>query len=374
MMIYLRNVVGFKMDHFKGMAYDDIHPIFEKKFNSNVAFLQKTKEQMDEEDSRALKRLRKQKLDEEVEELRKHLMIVPNDDDDVYIKATPLTLKVPIVDYEIYTENKKPYYKIKKADERKYPFTRFTLDQMLNNVRLEVEEESEVSLELLRLSARVESSKDEEGLGDQEDASKSGRSIADIDQDERITLVDDTQERMNDQDMFRVNDLDGDEVVVDVSAGKKEEQSEKVVEKEVSTADPVTTAGEVVTTNDVEVSVALTTTTTDDELTLAETLIESKAAKPKAITTVATIVTANSTRSKEKGIIMQDPSETPSLKPIVSSLQPSQLPQDKDKEEERIAREKDEENIAVIEEWDDVQATIDADRQLAEQLQTQEIE
>nr|GFA87398.1 hypothetical protein [Tanacetum cinerariifolium] len=40
-----------------GMTYDDIRPIFEKKFNSNVAFLPKTKEQMDEEDSRAFKRL-----------------------------------------------------------------------------------------------------------------------------------------------------------------------------------------------------------------------------------------------------------------------------------------------------------------------------
>nr|GEW24295.1 reverse transcriptase domain-containing protein [Tanacetum cinerariifolium] len=57
MMIYLRSVAGFKMDYFKGMTYDDIRPIFEKKFNSNVAFLMKTKEQMDAEDSRALKRL-----------------------------------------------------------------------------------------------------------------------------------------------------------------------------------------------------------------------------------------------------------------------------------------------------------------------------
>nr|GEV01872.1 hypothetical protein [Tanacetum cinerariifolium] len=38
--------------------------------------------------------------------------------------------------------------------ERRYPLTRFTLDQMLNNVRLEVEEESEVSLELLRFVRR----------------------------------------------------------------------------------------------------------------------------------------------------------------------------------------------------------------------------
>nr|GEV36654.1 hypothetical protein [Tanacetum cinerariifolium] len=57
-----------------------------------------------------------EKLDEEVEELRKHLQIVSNEDDDVYTEATPLALKVPIVDYEIYTENNKPYYKIKRAD------------------------------------------------------------------------------------------------------------------------------------------------------------------------------------------------------------------------------------------------------------------
>nr|GFA67675.1 hypothetical protein [Tanacetum cinerariifolium] len=119
---------------------------------------------------------------------------MPNDEDDVYTEATPLAHKGPIVDYEIYNENKKPYYKIKRADglhqlylsflrsvhgqakvkswkllescsvqiitftttqlillvERRYPLTRFTLDQMLNNVRLKVEEESKVSLELLR--------------------------------------------------------------------------------------------------------------------------------------------------------------------------------------------------------------------------------
>nr|GEZ31003.1 hypothetical protein [Tanacetum cinerariifolium] len=51
----------------------------------------KTKEQMEEEDSRALKRIsesqedkaaKKQKLDEEVAELKRHLQIVPNDEDD----------------------------------------------------------------------------------------------------------------------------------------------------------------------------------------------------------------------------------------------------------------------------------------------------
>nr|GEY82002.1 hypothetical protein [Tanacetum cinerariifolium] len=80
---------------------------------------------MDEEDSRALKRLnesqedkaaKKQKLDEEVEELKRHLQIVPNDKDDVYTEATPLARKVLVVDYEIYNENNKPSYKIKRVD------------------------------------------------------------------------------------------------------------------------------------------------------------------------------------------------------------------------------------------------------------------
>nr|GEX92222.1 uncharacterized mitochondrial protein AtMg00810-like [Tanacetum cinerariifolium] len=179
-------VLRFKMDYFKGMSYDYIHPIFEKYFNSNVAFLEKTKEHIEEEDIKALKMTsesleekaaKKQKLDEEVEELKKHLQIVPKNDDDVYTEATPLALKVPVVDYAIHIENNKPYFKIIRADgshllflsflsllrnfdiedlemillvERRYPLTRVTLDQMLNNVRLEVEEESEVSLELLR--------------------------------------------------------------------------------------------------------------------------------------------------------------------------------------------------------------------------------
>nr|GEZ85532.1 hypothetical protein [Tanacetum cinerariifolium] len=36
--------------------------------------------------------------------------------------------------------------------DRRYPLSRFTLDQMLNAVRLRVKEESEVSLELLRFT------------------------------------------------------------------------------------------------------------------------------------------------------------------------------------------------------------------------------
>nr|GEV30589.1 hypothetical protein [Tanacetum cinerariifolium] len=106
MMVYLKNMAGFKMDFFKGMSYDDIRPIFENHFNSVVGFLEKSEKELEEEASRALKRktksseqqaAKKQKMDEEVKELKKHLQIVTNDEDDVYTEATPLALKEPIL-------------------------------------------------------------------------------------------------------------------------------------------------------------------------------------------------------------------------------------------------------------------------------------
>nr|GFC16843.1 hypothetical protein [Tanacetum cinerariifolium]GFC17774.1 hypothetical protein [Tanacetum cinerariifolium] len=93
------------MDYFNGMSYDDIHPVFEAKFNSNIEFLLKSKEQMEEEENRAnasinetpaQKAAKKRRLNEEaedVEELKQHLEIMPDEDDDVYIEATPLARK-----------------------------------------------------------------------------------------------------------------------------------------------------------------------------------------------------------------------------------------------------------------------------------------
>nr|GEU69711.1 xylulose kinase-1 [Tanacetum cinerariifolium] len=125
MMVYMKNMAGFKMNFFKGMSYNDIRPIFEKYFNSIMGFLEKGEKELEEEASKALKRksksseqqaVKKKKLDEEVKELKTHIQIVLNDEDDVYTKATPLALKVPVVDYQIHTENNKPYYKVIRAD------------------------------------------------------------------------------------------------------------------------------------------------------------------------------------------------------------------------------------------------------------------
>nr|GEY39703.1 retrovirus-related Pol polyprotein from transposon TNT 1-94 [Tanacetum cinerariifolium] len=67
--------------------------------------------QMEEEENRAIasinetpaqKAAKRKRLNEEaedVEELKQHLEIVPDEDDDVYTEATPLSRKVPVVDY-----------------------------------------------------------------------------------------------------------------------------------------------------------------------------------------------------------------------------------------------------------------------------------
>nr|GEZ05817.1 hypothetical protein [Tanacetum cinerariifolium] len=56
------------------------------------------------------------KMNEDVEDLKQHLEIVPDEDDDVYTEATPLARKVPVVDYQIIQLNNKPCYKIIRAD------------------------------------------------------------------------------------------------------------------------------------------------------------------------------------------------------------------------------------------------------------------
>nr|GEV45513.1 copia protein [Tanacetum cinerariifolium] len=127
MMIYLKNMTGFKMNFFKGMTYSEIRPLFEKHYNLNKAFIERVEEEVrmhekeiEEGNKRQCKSLKqeidkKQRMDEEAEELKRHLQIMVNDDD-VYIEATPLASKVPVVDYQIHHENNKTYYKIIRVD------------------------------------------------------------------------------------------------------------------------------------------------------------------------------------------------------------------------------------------------------------------
>ncbi|GJV04785.1 hypothetical protein Tco_1338354 [Tanacetum coccineum] len=140
------------------------------------------------------------------------------------------------------------------------------------------------------LSARVESSGDEESLG--EDASKQGRINA-IDADEEITLV--SVQDDADKEMFDVDALNGEEVFV---AG----QNENVVEEVVDAA---------------QVSTAATTVTiTTEEITLAQALEALKTSKPKVKgivfqepgkSTTTTTISSQQSQDKGKGIMIEEP-------------------------------------------------------------------
>ncbi|GJS27583.1 hypothetical protein Tco_0488203 [Tanacetum coccineum] len=184
-------------------------------------------------------------------------------------------------------------------------------------------------------ASRVESSTDV-SLGSQEEASKQGRKIANLDADAEVTLVDETQEMNDDYLMF--------------DTGVLEEQEKEVAEKEVSAANPVTTGGEVVTTANVEVTTSNAPTTTIAK----RTKVRSKN------------VEVQKKLCKKKDQIEMDEEVARNLE---AQLQPEL------EEEERISRLKEEKaNIALLESWDNTQAMMDADFQLAQQMQTEEQE
>ncbi|GKC69443.1 ribonuclease H-like domain-containing protein, partial [Tanacetum coccineum] len=113
-------------------------------------------------------------------------------------------------------------------------------------------------------SKRVESSEDK-GLGE-EDTSKQGR-IVDIDANKDSYLVN----VHTNEDMFGVNDLYGDEVIVDnVDVVKTAKETVNVAATTVSTASTI------------PVSAATTAKITNVEVTLGQALAELKSAKPKA--------------------------------------------------------------------------------------------
>nr|GFB11862.1 hypothetical protein [Tanacetum cinerariifolium] len=77
MIFYLKNNEGYKMDFFKGMKYDEILLIFQAKFDANMRFLFKSREEMEEKDQEIIKSInetpaqkaaKRRKLSEEAQE------------------------------------------------------------------------------------------------------------------------------------------------------------------------------------------------------------------------------------------------------------------------------------------------------------------
>nr|GFA63219.1 hypothetical protein [Tanacetum cinerariifolium] len=138
MISYLKNTEGYKMEFFKGKAYDQILLIFQARFDANMKFLFKIREEMEKEDEEIIKSInetpaqkaaKKRKLSEEAQEadnLRGRLEIVQDEDDDVFVEAIPLAQKVLVVDYQIVVIDNKPRYKIIRADDTHQFYISFT--------------------------------------------------------------------------------------------------------------------------------------------------------------------------------------------------------------------------------------------------------
>nr|GEW22728.1 hypothetical protein [Tanacetum cinerariifolium] len=191
--------------------------------------------------------------------------------------------------------------------------------------------------------------------------------IAKIDADEDLSLINETaqdQGRMNNEDFFGVNDLDGDEVIVDVTVGENVEQDATVAKKEVSAAaDEAVTVAESIK----GITAATTPQISKDDVILAQTLKEIKAAKLKArgvtiqeLNEFRTTSPSQPSQAKDKGKGIMVKPEKPLKKKDYFALDEEVARKleakmkAKMEKEERIAREKDEANITVIEEWDDV--------------------
>nr|GFA29233.1 hypothetical protein [Tanacetum cinerariifolium] len=108
------------------------------RFDENMRFLFKSIEEIEEEDQEIINNLnetlaqkaaKRKKLSEEAQEakdLRIRLEVVEDEDDDVFVEATPLASKVPVVDYQIVLIYNKPIFKIIRADETHQFYISFT--------------------------------------------------------------------------------------------------------------------------------------------------------------------------------------------------------------------------------------------------------
>nr|GEZ83402.1 hypothetical protein [Tanacetum cinerariifolium] len=132
MIVYLKNMTGFKITHFKGMTYDQVKPIFEKEYKKVQIFF---KPDRDEEPTK--KRVAEETLlQESFKKLRAKVEVLgsysiqdtPTDDpkemSKEYVKnmlqivlvaefkIKALQVKYPLIDWEIYSERSRTYYKI----------------------------------------------------------------------------------------------------------------------------------------------------------------------------------------------------------------------------------------------------------------------
>nr|GEX36540.1 hypothetical protein [Tanacetum cinerariifolium] len=186
MMVYLKNVAGFKIDYFKGMEdlealWNLVKEIFSttKPKNFSDDFLLTTLGVMFKKPDIHAQIWKNQRSVHGQEKVKSWKLLESCGVQIITLITTQLILLV----------------------ERKYTLTKFTLNQMLNNVQVKVEEESKVSLELLRFTRQQQ----QEEFGDSykaplEETGKGPASESSAKKKERTVVIrtEDIQKRKND--------------------------------------------------------------------------------------------------------------------------------------------------------------------------------
>nr|GEY70840.1 hypothetical protein [Tanacetum cinerariifolium] len=165
MCTYLKNMDGWKLKALKRKSFTEIQELFDKEMTRINNFVDFRTELVEESsmkaeensskragDEREQESAKKHKVDDDQEaaELKKCLEIIPDDEDDMTIGATPLSSMSPtIIDYKIYKEGRKGYFQIIRADGNSQIY--YTFSKMLKNFNRE-------DLEVLRsiVKARFE--------------------------------------------------------------------------------------------------------------------------------------------------------------------------------------------------------------------------
>ncbi|GJY19248.1 ribonuclease H-like domain-containing protein [Tanacetum coccineum] len=128
MIVYLKNQSNYKMKDFEGMSYDEIRPIFEKVWDFNHNFVPmeiekekkkpaefqeieieqiekdttgKRKKSLPRKRTRSTTKRQKVELEDEKEDLKGYLDIIPRED--VAVNVDSLSTKYPIMDWKTYT-------------------------------------------------------------------------------------------------------------------------------------------------------------------------------------------------------------------------------------------------------------------------------
>nr|GEV21482.1 retrovirus-related Pol polyprotein from transposon TNT 1-94 [Tanacetum cinerariifolium] len=132
MIIYLKNMAGYKMEHFRGMTYDKVRPIFEREYNKVHTLFKPDKDVEEPQKKRvaeetllqeSFKKLKAVEVsgsksthdtptndpkEMSKEDVKNMFEIVPVSE----FKVEALQVKYPLIDWEIHSKGSRSYWKI----------------------------------------------------------------------------------------------------------------------------------------------------------------------------------------------------------------------------------------------------------------------